>query len=74
VINDGAESAMFKQLFQRWMEKDETQGLGKVYTIGKTGEFVFRDTVCPVFDSAVHDKLQSQGSTIHIGCPLSSAL
>ncbi|POI31283.1 hypothetical protein CIB84_004966 [Bambusicola thoracicus] len=38
VINDGAESAMFKQLFQRWMEKDETQGLGKVYTIGKTAK------------------------------------
>uniref|UniRef100_A0A8B9F199 Villin like n=1 Tax=Amazona collaria TaxID=241587 RepID=A0A8B9F199_9PSIT len=35
VINDGAESAMFKQLFQRWTEKDETQGLGKIYTTGK---------------------------------------
>uniref|UniRef100_A0A8B9QDK6 Villin like n=1 Tax=Apteryx owenii TaxID=8824 RepID=A0A8B9QDK6_APTOW len=35
VINDGAESAMFKQLFQKWTEKDETQGLGKVYTTGK---------------------------------------
>uniref|UniRef100_A0A8C0B9E4 Villin like n=1 Tax=Buteo japonicus TaxID=224669 RepID=A0A8C0B9E4_9AVES len=35
VISDGAESAMFKQLFQRWTEKDETQGLGKVYTTGK---------------------------------------
>ncbi|NXO09362.1 VILI protein, partial [Oriolus oriolus] len=35
VINDGAESAMFKQLFQRWTEKNETQGLGKVYTTGK---------------------------------------
>ncbi|NXQ76345.1 VILI protein, partial [Quiscalus mexicanus] len=35
VINDGAESAMFKQLFQRWTEKNETQGLGKVYTAGK---------------------------------------
>ncbi|KAK2523963.1 Vill [Columba livia] len=35
VMNDGAESAMFKQLFQRWTEKDETQGLGKIYTTGK---------------------------------------
>uniref|UniRef100_A0A8C0G469 Villin like n=1 Tax=Chelonoidis abingdonii TaxID=106734 RepID=A0A8C0G469_CHEAB len=30
VVNDGAESAMFKQLFKRWTEKEETQGLGKV--------------------------------------------
>ncbi|KAM9163544.1 villin-like protein [Pangshura tecta] len=35
VVNDGAESAMFKQLFKRWTEKEETQGLGKVYTTGK---------------------------------------
>lgn len=40
VINDGAESAMFKQLFQRWTEKNETQGLGKVYTTGKIGEHI----------------------------------
>uniref|UniRef100_A0A670IUY4 Villin like n=1 Tax=Podarcis muralis TaxID=64176 RepID=A0A670IUY4_PODMU len=35
VMNDGAESAMFKQLFQKWSEKDETQGLGKTYNVGK---------------------------------------
>uniref|UniRef100_A0A8D0G2V4 Villin like n=1 Tax=Sphenodon punctatus TaxID=8508 RepID=A0A8D0G2V4_SPHPU len=35
VINDGAESAMFKQLFRSWSEKEETQGLGKTYNIGK---------------------------------------
>uniref|UniRef100_A0A8C7EEN2 Villin like n=1 Tax=Nothoprocta perdicaria TaxID=30464 RepID=A0A8C7EEN2_NOTPE len=35
VINDGAESAMFKQLFQKWTEKEETQGLGKAYSTGK---------------------------------------
>ncbi|NWI12605.1 VILI protein, partial [Crypturellus soui] len=35
VINDGAESAMFKQLFQKWTDKEEVQGLGKVYTTGK---------------------------------------
>ncbi|TNN81289.1 Advillin [Liparis tanakae] len=29
-VNDGAESALFKQLFQRWTVKDQTQGLGKV--------------------------------------------
>uniref|UniRef100_A0A8D2LHS8 Villin like n=1 Tax=Varanus komodoensis TaxID=61221 RepID=A0A8D2LHS8_VARKO len=35
VINDGAESAMFKQLFQKWTEKYEAQGLGKTYNVGK---------------------------------------
>ncbi|XP_074841267.1 villin-like protein [Carettochelys insculpta] len=35
VVNDGAESAMFKQLFKRWTEKGETQGLGKAYTTSK---------------------------------------
>uniref|UniRef100_A0A8D2LGM7 Villin like n=1 Tax=Varanus komodoensis TaxID=61221 RepID=A0A8D2LGM7_VARKO len=38
VINDGAESAMFKQLFQKWTEKYEAQGLGKTYNVGKIGE------------------------------------
>lgn len=36
-VNDGAESAIFKQLFQRWTVKDQTQGLGKVNTRGKVG-------------------------------------
>nr|XP_008110418.1 PREDICTED: villin-like protein [Anolis carolinensis] len=35
VINDGAESAMFKQLFQKWTGKDETHGLGKAYSVNK---------------------------------------
>ncbi|XP_060925962.1 advillin isoform X2 [Limanda limanda] len=34
-VNDGAESALFKQLFQKWTVKDQTQGLGKVHTKGK---------------------------------------
>uniref|UniRef100_G3N5W3 Gelsolin-like domain-containing protein n=1 Tax=Gasterosteus aculeatus aculeatus TaxID=481459 RepID=G3N5W3_GASAC len=34
-VNDGAESALFKQLFQRWTVKDQTQGLGKVNSKGK---------------------------------------
>uniref|UniRef100_A0A8D0CMD3 Advillin n=1 Tax=Sander lucioperca TaxID=283035 RepID=A0A8D0CMD3_SANLU len=29
-VNDGAESALFKQLFQRWTVKNQTQGLGNV--------------------------------------------
>ncbi|XP_077347361.1 villin-1-like [Lithobates pipiens] len=35
VVNDGAESAMFKQLFQNWRDFGETQGLGKAYSVGK---------------------------------------
>ncbi|XP_070814876.1 advillin [Chaetodon trifascialis] len=34
-VNDGAESALFKQLFQRWTVRDQTQGLGKMHTRGK---------------------------------------
>uniref|UniRef100_A0A096MAR1 Advillin n=1 Tax=Poecilia formosa TaxID=48698 RepID=A0A096MAR1_POEFO len=34
-VNDGAESALFKQLFQKWTVKDQTQGLGKANTRGK---------------------------------------
>uniref|UniRef100_A0A8C9WVS5 Advillin n=1 Tax=Sander lucioperca TaxID=283035 RepID=A0A8C9WVS5_SANLU len=34
-VNDGAESALFKQLFQRWTVKNQTQGLGNVHTRGK---------------------------------------
>ncbi|KAM4706373.1 villin-like protein [Rhinophrynus dorsalis] len=35
VVNDGAESTMFKQLFQNWKDFGETQGLGKTYNVGK---------------------------------------
>ncbi|XP_004601712.2 advillin [Sorex araneus] len=34
-VNDGAESAMFKQLFQNWSVKNQSTGLGKVFNIGK---------------------------------------
>lgn len=34
---EGAESAMFKQLFQSWREKGQTQGLGTTYSVGKMG-------------------------------------
>ncbi|XP_019513203.1 PREDICTED: advillin isoform X1 [Hipposideros armiger] len=37
-VNDGAESAMFKQLFQKWSVKEQTMGLGKTFSIGKIGE------------------------------------
>ncbi|MEE6467429.1 hypothetical protein FKM82_007235 [Ascaphus truei] len=35
VINDGAESAMFEQLFRNWKDVGETQGVGKTYNVGK---------------------------------------
>ncbi|KAL8163931.1 UNVERIFIED_CONTAM: hypothetical protein K2H54_041352 [Gekko kuhli] len=34
-VHDGAESAMFKQLFQKWTVQDQTVGLGKTYTVGQ---------------------------------------
>lgn len=37
-VHDGAESAMFKQLFQKWTVQDQTVGLGKIHNIGKIGK------------------------------------
>lgn len=37
VMAEGGESAMFKQLFQSWREKGQTQGLGSTYSVGRTG-------------------------------------
>ncbi|XP_078408815.1 villin-1-like [Cetorhinus maximus] len=33
--NDGAESALFKQLFQKWTVKHQTTGLGRTHSVGK---------------------------------------
>nr|XP_044611433.1 advillin isoform X3 [Equus asinus] len=41
-VNDGAESAMFKQLFQKWSVKEQTVGLGKTFSVGKIAK-VFQD-------------------------------
>uniref|UniRef100_A0A8C2XVI5 HP domain-containing protein n=1 Tax=Capra hircus TaxID=9925 RepID=A0A8C2XVI5_CAPHI len=41
-VNDGAESAMFKQLFQKWTVKEQTTGLGKTFSMGKVAK-VFQD-------------------------------
>ncbi|KAG7318754.1 hypothetical protein KOW79_017228 [Hemibagrus wyckioides] len=35
VVHDGAESALFKQLFQRWSVKDQTVGMGRTNTVGR---------------------------------------
>ncbi|KAL2081533.1 hypothetical protein ACEWY4_023386 [Coilia grayii] len=34
-VNDGAESALFKQLFQKWTVKNQTMGLGTTHSAGK---------------------------------------
>ncbi|XP_067843081.1 villin-1-like [Heptranchias perlo] len=34
-VNDGAESALFKQLFQKWTVKYQTVGMGRTHSIGK---------------------------------------
>lgn len=41
VMSEGGESAMFKHLFKSWKEKDQTQGLGKIHTVGKIGDSSF---------------------------------
>ncbi|KAM4626722.1 villin-1 isoform 1-T2 [Discoglossus pictus] len=38
VQNDGSESAVFKQLFQKWTTKDQTTGMGKTHTVGKVAK------------------------------------
>ncbi|XP_072105903.1 advillin isoform X2 [Mobula birostris] len=38
MVNDGAESAMFKQLFKKWTVKGQTVGLGKTHTVGKVAQ------------------------------------
>lgn len=37
VMAEGAESAMFKQLFQSWREKGQTHGLGTTHSVGRIG-------------------------------------
>lgn len=37
-VNDGSESALFKQLFQKWTTKNQTVGLGTVNSPGKIGK------------------------------------
>lgn len=38
VQNDGAESPVFQQLFQKWTVPNRTSGLGKTHTVGSVGE------------------------------------
>lgn len=38
MVNDGSESAVFKQLFQKWTVKGQTTGMGSTNTVGKIGQ------------------------------------
>ncbi|KAJ8358523.1 hypothetical protein SKAU_G00150480 [Synaphobranchus kaupii] len=38
MVNDGGESALFKQLFQCWRVKDQTVGLGRTHAVGKVAK------------------------------------
>ncbi|XP_062861507.1 villin-1 isoform X2 [Trichomycterus rosablanca] len=35
MVNDGSESSVFKQLFQKWTVKGQTSGIGSTHTVGK---------------------------------------
>ncbi|NWI33080.1 VILI protein, partial [Sula dactylatra] len=36
--NDGSESTVFRQLFQKWTVPNQTRGLGKIHTVGKVAK------------------------------------
>ncbi|NXK01609.1 VILI protein, partial [Herpetotheres cachinnans] len=36
--NDGSESTLFRQLFQKWTVPNQTSGLGKTHTVGKVAK------------------------------------
>ncbi|NXQ73638.1 VILI protein, partial [Quiscalus mexicanus] len=36
--NDGSESSVFRQLFQKWTVPNQTSGLGKTHTVGKVAK------------------------------------
>jgi len=46
VMNEGAESAMFKHLFKSWTEQGQTKGLGTTYSVGKIGNL---ENCCSVY-------------------------
>ncbi|XP_018408090.1 PREDICTED: villin-1 [Nanorana parkeri] len=66
VENDGSESAVFKQLFQKWPTKDETTGLGKTHTVGavaKVEQVKFDATLMHAKpEVAAHHKMVDDGS------------
>ncbi|KAM9073182.1 advillin isoform 1-T1 [Megaptera novaeangliae] len=64
-VSDGTESAMFKQLFQKWSVKEQTMGLGKTFSIGKIGK------IAPRSCSHCRDSLERQAQVLfaHLASP-----
>ncbi|XP_057413216.1 advillin isoform X2 [Balaenoptera acutorostrata] len=64
-VSDGTESAMFKQLFQKWSVKEQTVGLGKTFSIGKIGK------IAPRSCSHCQDSLERQAQVLfaHLASP-----
>ncbi|XP_063789984.1 villin-1 [Pseudophryne corroboree] len=66
VQNDGSESAVFKQLFQKWNTKDQTAGFGKTNTVGKVAkveQVKFDATLMHAKpEIAAHQKMVDDGS------------
>ncbi|XP_059792329.1 advillin isoform X4 [Balaenoptera ricei] len=64
-VSDGTESAMFKQLFQKWSVKEQTVGLGKTFSIGKIGK------IAPRSCSHCRDSLERQAQVLfaHLASP-----
>ncbi|XP_077304014.1 villin-1 [Lithobates pipiens] len=64
--NDGSESAVFKQLFQKWPTKNETVGVGKTHTLGKIAkveQVKFDATLMHAKpEVAAHNKMVDDGS------------
>lgn len=58
VMAEGAESAMFKQLFQSWREKGQTHGLGSTHSVGRIGT-----TKCTTVEHFIERRsIQTEGS------------
>lgn len=64
--NDGSESAVFKQLFQKWPTTNETVGVGKTHTVGKIAkveQVKFDATLMHAKpEVAAHNKMVDDGS------------
>ncbi|XP_059823538.1 villin-1 [Hypanus sabinus] len=64
--NEGAESALFKQLFQKWMVKYQTVGLGRTHNVGKIAkveQLKFDATLMHANpETAAHEMMVDNGS------------
>ncbi|KAB5514983.1 hypothetical protein PHYPO_G00248840 [Pangasianodon hypophthalmus] len=66
VVHDGAESALFKQLFQSWSVKDQTVGMGRTNTVGRIAK-VARRRSSAFRDAAVMPEVAAQQRMVDDG-------